>query len=109
VGSTPALTVTFKVQLSPQARTQIAAINVWWAENRRNAPTLVAIEFEAAIEQLSASPQSGRTHARSNLVHTRKMLMPRSSYHLYYDVDAASRVVTILAVWHAARGQGPAL
>jgi plasmid stabilization system protein ParE len=35
--------------------------------------------------------------------------MPRSRYHLYYEVDLASRLVTILAVWHVSRRQGPKL
>jgi hypothetical protein len=35
--------------------------------------------------------------------------MPRSRSHLYYEVNPASRLVTILAVWHVSRGQGPAL
>ena len=35
--------------------------------------------------------------------------MPRSRSHLYYEVNPASRLVTILAVWHVSRGQGPTL
>ena len=101
--------MSFRVELSPQARAQIAAINVWWAENRPAAPTLVAVEFETAIAQLSSSPESGRLHSRSKRVSVRKMLMSRSRYHLYYEVDFAARLVTILAVWHVSRGQGPAL
>jgi plasmid stabilization system protein ParE len=85
------------------------AINAWWAENRRAAPTLVAVEFETAAEQLSAAPESGRLHSRSKRVIVRKMLMPRSRYHLYYEVDSVNRLVTILAVWHVSRGQGPTL
>jgi plasmid stabilization system protein ParE len=101
--------VAFRVELSAQARAQIAAINLWWAENRQAAPTLVAAEFETAIDQLSASPESGRLHSRSKHMSLRKVLMPRTRYHLYYQVDAANRLVTILAVWHVVRGQGPAL
>ena len=85
------------------------AINAWWAENRRAAPTLVAVEFETAAGQLSASPESGRIQSRSKRVSVRKMLMPRSRHYLYYEVDSANRLVTILAVWHVSRGQGPAL
>jgi plasmid stabilization system protein ParE len=101
--------VPFRVELSPQARAQIAAINLWWAENRQASPTLVAAEFETAIAQLSASPESGRIHSRSKLTSVRKVLIPRSRYHLYYEVDATNGRVTILAVWHVSRGQEPAL
>jgi plasmid stabilization system protein ParE len=101
--------VSFRVELSPQARAQIATINLWWAENRPAAPTLVAAEFETAIQQLTTSPESGHLHERRRKVHVRKVLMPRSRYYLYYEVNLASRLVTILAVWHVARGQGPTL
>lgn len=101
--------MSFRVELSPQARAQIAAINLWWVENRPAAPTLVAAEFEAAIQQLTTSPESGRLHDRRKRVHVRRVLMPRSRYHLYYEVEPASRLVTILAVWHVSRGQGPEL
>ncbi len=96
----------FRVELSPQARAQIAAINLWWAENRPAAPTLVAVEFQTAIQQLTTSPESGRLHDRRRQVYVRKLLMPRSRYRLYYEVDLASQLVTILAVWHVSRGQG---
>jgi plasmid stabilization system protein ParE len=69
----------------------------------------VAAEFETAIQQLTTSPESGRLHDRRKQVHVRKVLMPRSRYHLYYEVNPASRLVTILAVWHVSRGQEPGL
>ena len=101
--------MSFRVELSPQARAHIAAINLWWAENRPAAQTLVAAEFQTAIQQLATSPESGRLHDRRRQVHVKKLLMPRSRYQLYYEVDLATRLVTILAVWHVSRGQGPAL
>ena len=101
--------MSFRVELSPQARAQIATINLWWAENRPAAPTLVAAEFETAIQQLTTSPESGRLHDRRNQAHVRKVLLPRSRYHLYYEVEPASRLVTILAIWPLSRGQGPEL
>ena len=69
----------FRVELSPQARAQVADVNLWWAENRPAAPTLVAAEFEIAIQRLSSSPESGRFHAQGKQFHVRKMLMPRRS------------------------------
>jgi hypothetical protein len=37
------------------------------------------------------------------------MLLLRTQYHVYYVVDGPQRVVTVLAVWHTARGSGPVL
>jgi plasmid stabilization system protein ParE len=101
------MTGRFRVELSPQARDQLMTINVWWARNRPAAPTLVAAELEAAIEQLAISPESGQLHAEHDPLPVRKLLMPRSRYHLYYEVDQATRLVTVLAVWHAVRGAEP--
>lgn len=103
------MTVRFRVELSPQARDQLTTINTWWARNRPAAPTLVAEELETAIEQLATSPESGRLHAANEPTIVRKLLMPRSRYHLYYEVDQAGGLVTVLAVWHAVRGAGPRL
>ena len=103
------MTGRFRVELSPQARDQLTTINLWWARNRLAAPTLVAAEFESSIQQLATSPESGRLHDGSKPVQVRKLLMPRSRYRLYYEVDPVGRIVTVLAVWHVARGAEPHL
>jgi plasmid stabilization system protein ParE len=103
------VTPPFRVQLSPEARTHIATINLWWAQNRPAAPTLVASEFENAIEQLSEHPNSGRTHQHRGRQGVRKLLLPQTRHHLYYEIDEGNRLVTILAVWHVSRGHGPRL
>jgi plasmid stabilization system protein ParE len=72
------MTVRFRVELSPQARDQLTTINLWWARNRPAAPTLVAAELEASIQQLATSPESGRFHDGSKPVQVRKLLMPRT-------------------------------
>jgi len=100
---------TFRVQLSPEARAQIATINLWWARNRPAAPTLVAAEFESAVQQLSVHPDSGRPHEEGSRADVRKLLLPRTRYHLYYETDHGHGLVTILAVWQVSRGQGPNL
>jgi len=37
----------------------------------------------------------------------RRLILPRTRYHVYYRV--AGQVLEILAVWHAVRGSGPGL
>jgi plasmid stabilization system protein ParE len=39
----------------------------------------------------------------------RRMLLPRTQYCVYYFIDETARLVTVLAVWHTARGRGPKL
>jgi plasmid stabilization system protein ParE len=38
----------------------------------------------------------------------RRVLMPRTRYHLYYR-QLATREIEVVAVWHTSRGRGPAL
>lgn len=95
--------------MAAEARKQANAINLWWAENRPAARTLVAAEFQAAVERLATQPACGLTYQLSDKPGVRRLLLPRSRYHVYYEVDEANRVVTILAIWHAVRGQGPRL
>jgi plasmid stabilization system protein ParE len=69
----------------------------------------LAAEFQAAVERLAIQPACGLTYQLSDKPGVRRLLLPRSRYHVYYEVDDANRVVTILAIWHAMRGQGPRL
>lgn len=39
----------------------------------------------------------------------RRLLLPRSRYHLYFTYDEAADIVEVRAVWHAGRGRGPLL
>jgi len=39
----------------------------------------------------------------------RRILMPRTRYHVYYVVADEERRVLVHAVWHTARGRGPRL
>jgi len=38
----------------------------------------------------------------------RRVLMPRSRYHVYYSIEEKFGIVRVHAVWHAARGVTPA-
>jgi hypothetical protein len=35
--------------------------------------------------------------------------MPKTRTHVYFEVDRAQALITILAIWGAPRGKGPAL
>jgi plasmid stabilization system protein ParE len=37
----------------------------------------------------------------------RRILMPRTRYHVYYTADDGDRLVRVHAVWHLSRGQRP--
>jgi len=39
----------------------------------------------------------------------RRVVLPKTRHHVYYEVDRKNDLVMILAVWGAPRGRGPTL
>jgi plasmid stabilization system protein ParE len=66
-------------------------------------------ELEAAVRLLETSPLIGKSYPQAPVPEVRRLLIGRSRYHIYWEVDAASQAVTIVAVWYAGRGIGPRL
>jgi plasmid stabilization system protein ParE len=71
------------------------------------APNLFLEELEAAFALIGSAPNIGHPYRRSPVGGTRRVLLMRSRYHVYY-VPLHDEVV-VVAVWHATRGQGPPL
>ena len=99
----------FAVQITAGAESQARTIEAWWAANRPKSTGLFAREFAAAIEQLAIAPRASSPYAVQRPLGTRRLLLRRSGYHVYYTIDEPGSVVTIRAVWHAARGRSPRL
>ncbi|HEX4335822.1 MAG TPA: hypothetical protein VH062_07905 [Polyangiaceae bacterium] len=83
------------------------AIQTWWLEHRPAAPALFVDELEALEVDLAKGILRGVTYAFDEA--TRRALLPRCRYHVYDEVNKADRIVQVLAVWQASRGQGPTL
>jgi len=99
----------YRLVIAPRARLQIHAIDGWWRENRPAAPDLFNRELDAALDRLRLMPTLGTRHQPAEGGATRKLLLPRSRYHVYYDLDEPRRELQVVAVWHAARCVGPPL
>jgi plasmid stabilization system protein ParE len=99
----------WRVVFSRAAADQAAVIADWWTEHRRAAPDLFLSELTSATRLLARAPRLGAVYARSPVPGVRRMLIGRSRYHVYWEVDDVARTVTITAVWHAERGAGPPL
>ncbi|NOT25447.1 MAG: type II toxin-antitoxin system RelE/ParE family toxin [Acidobacteria bacterium] len=97
----------FGVRTTPEADAQVRAIDGWWRQHRTAAPALFFDELEAAFSLISHAPDLGHSYRRSPIAGTRRVLLPRTRYHVYYvPLDG---VVVVLAVWYAKRGNGPPL
>jgi plasmid stabilization system protein ParE len=99
--------VTLRVSTTPEADAQVRAIDEWWRENRLAARDLFLRELAAAFETMAHTPLLGRVYRQSPVPGTRRILLKRCRYHVYYVVHAGE--ITVLAVWHAGRGAGPPL
>ncbi|MEK6606293.1 MAG: type II toxin-antitoxin system RelE/ParE family toxin [Myxococcota bacterium] len=98
----------YRVEMSPAAHAQADAIAAWWVTNRPAARSLFSDEAQAAEKQLEKTPLVGGRYRRGR-EGMRRLLLPRTRYHLYYVVDEGALVVRIHAFWHTARGKGPSL
>lgn len=95
------------VRTTPEVEVQVREVDAWWRENRAAATDLFLDELSEAFELIANMPQLGHLYRASPIAHVRRLLLPRSRYHVYYVVR--SNEVLVLAVWHARRGFGPPL
>lgn len=61
------------------------------------------------LERLSAIPRIGEPYEHPGAFAVRRVLLQRSRYCVYVSFEAANDLVKVRAVWHTARGEGPAL
>ena len=97
-----------KLELARRAVAQAERCTRWWRENRSSSPGLFDEELRAALDQIRTTPLLGSVYEVVRGQEHRRLLMPRTRYHVYYRIVAAD-VVRIVAVWSAARGRGPHL
>ena len=99
-----------QVIVAPRAAGQLDRIVRWWQANRAEAPDLFADELTAALTRLAKNPSAGVLYPLAPRPDVRRILLPRTRYHVYYVMaEAGGRVVVVLAIWHAARGGRPRL
>lgn len=101
--------MSFRVQVTAEARRQLLEIDEWWTTNRPAATDLILHEFSRALALLAMSPTAGTLYRAHASAVFRRLLLRRSGFHVYYLVDDVARVVVIAAVWNGARGHGPPL
>jgi plasmid stabilization system protein ParE len=82
-------------------------IDAWWRSNRPKAPDLFARELARMLDAVALMPMLGVPARDARLVDVRRVLLRKTRYHLYYRVRDDS--LEVLAVWHAARAEGPSL
>ena len=73
------------------------------------APSLFEEEFEEALVRLQSKPNSGLPHPTPKRPPLRRLLLPKTEYHLYFALERDETVLVIHSLWGARRGRGPKL
>jgi len=96
-----------RIEVTDDARTQIAAAVAWWTQNRPDAPGAILEDLDRTLGLLSVHPAMGARARGATLSGVRRVTLSRIRYYLYYRV--VDDVLQVLALWHMSRGQGPSL
>jgi len=96
-----------RIEITDDARTQIAAAVAWWAEHRPTSPGAVLEDLDRILDLLRVQPAMGTTARRASLSGVRRVTLSRIRYYVYYRV--VDDALQVLALWHTSRGRGPSL
>jgi plasmid stabilization system protein ParE len=94
--------------MAPRAQGELRRAVAWWRANRRENPKLLVAELKEAGARLTVAPEAG-VLADDVEPRVRKLLLPRTQYYVYYEVDHEDRTVSILSIWRTTRGRPPRL
>jgi plasmid stabilization system protein ParE len=96
-----------KIEIGKRARRQVERASDWWQENRPGTAFLFDQELEEALRLLLLMPNAGVKYATPKRPDLRRLLLPKTEYHVYFAVERGGAVVAIHSVWGARRGRTP--
>ena len=97
------------VKATPRAAAEIQRAAAWWRANRPAAPFALAVDLERAFELIAAQPGIGARARNAKKESVRRLLLSRTGYHLYYQINSEAGRVEVLALWHSRRGREPSV
>ena len=97
-----------KIKISKRARRRAEKLDERW---RREAdyPNLFAEELNGVLLELASIPQLGSSWPTERRPMLKRLLLAKTKYHLYFEIDERKQVIRILTVWGATRGRTPNL
>ncbi len=98
-----------KIEIGKQARRQAERASSWWRENRMHVPGLLDAELERALQLLLVMPNAGVSYATARRPGLRRLLLPKTEYHVYFAFERGGTVIVIHSLWGARRARGPRL
>ncbi len=97
-----------KAFISKRAAGAAERIDARWRE-RADHPGTFARELLDAIELLEGTRGPGSPWPTARHPSLKRLLLPRSRCHVYFEIDDASEVIQILHVWDSRRERPPKL
>ena len=94
--------MTVLAYLSKRALRTVDRIDAYWLAHADN-PFLFSDELEETIHRLQAVPTIGLPYPTKARPAMRRLLLPKSKCHVYYETDEAGQTLTIIDVWDGRR------
>lgn len=99
-----------KTRFAEPAQREARRMQRWWRANRPKAPRLFALELADVRRRITDNPDSGKVYAvRAGGVVVRRVLMPKTRTHVFYELREGEHVAMIVALWGAMKEHGPEL
>jgi plasmid stabilization system protein ParE len=98
-----------RVFFTPEAERQAEEMDAWWRAHRPKAPGLFARELAELRDLLAGSPTLGVRYRSRTGREVRRILMPKTRSHAYFELDEQLEAIVVLAIWGAPRRRGPRL
>ena len=99
--------MTYRVVVTETAARHLHQVLSWLSDNHPRGYRVFESELRKALHRLAIVPFSGAPYPHRP--GTRRLLLRRSQYHLYYRVDSENERVEVRAVWATRRGARPEL
>lgn len=97
-----------KAFLSKRAARAAERIDARWRE-RGDDPGIFAAEFLSAVERLESTPIPGSPFPTPKRPALKRLLLPKSRCHLYFEIDDVKQMIRILHIWDGRRERAPRL
>lgn len=96
-----------KAYVSRRAARAAERIDARWRDHADD-PGIFASELLAAVDRLETAT-TGVPFPTAKRPALRRLLLPKSRCHIYFEVDEANEAIHILHVWDGRRERGPKL
>jgi plasmid stabilization system protein ParE len=94
--------VPYVVVFAPEAVAEVTAIVAWWHKNRLAAPGLFQQELKQTLN-IAAFPEIGVRAKMPDDPDVHAIVLRRTGYVVFYDVDHAASEIQVVRVRHGKR------